>query len=338
MELKEILRPPLKIPVNLGQAIEKVQIELRVFYFPNLGKLRKNGRPHTRARLGQWSSLNREKLFVNPGEIIHYVCKINYRLTWNIKMDFFRSMFVFIRSGLFVLACVPIGTLAENSVSLLNNNPYSLGLDLGLAKPTNIGKSTTFPLGYSTFAYSSNNNDTHAVISGVSVNKTLPINSLYTLQAGISYHYISGMNAKGNLEQGISSPYYQSTYSYRVKSSQYLVEAKLHRQFYHYFPYVFLGLGMASNSAYSYSTAVPNYLTVTPNYSDRTTNSFSYSLGIGVDYFVMPKLSIGLGYRFINLGKVGLGTGVIRNTRVGAELTQSNLYINTLLAQLNYFI
>lgn len=253
-------------------------------------------------------------------------------------MDFFRSMSSLVRYVLFFLAFAPMTTLAKNSVSLLNNNPYSVGLDLGIAKPTNIGKSTTFPLGYSTFAYSSNSNDAHALISGVSVNKTLTINSLYTLQVGISYHYISSMDVKGNLEQGISSPYYQSTYSYSVNSSQYLAEAKLRRQFYHYFPYVFLGLGVASNSAYDYSTAVPNYLTVTPNYSNRTTNSFTYSLGIGVDYFVMPKLSIGLGYRFINLGNVGLGTGVIRNTRVGAELTQSNLYINTLLAQLNYFI
>jgi opacity protein-like surface antigen len=229
-------------------------------------------------------------------------------------------------------------TFATNSVSLLNNNPYSVALELGIAKPTNLGKSTTFPLGYSTFSYGSNSNDAHALISGLSVNKTLTINSLYALQVGISYHYISSMDVNGILEQGVSSPYYQSTYSYSVNSSQYLVEAKLHREFYQYFPYVFLGLGVASNTAHDYSTAVPSYLAVTPNYSNRTTNSFTYSLGLGVDYFVMPKLSIGLGYRFINLGNVGLGSGVIRSTRVGAELTQSNLYINTLLAQFNYFI
>lgn len=249
-----------------------------------------------------------------------------------------RSIISFVSYVLFFLVFAPMTTLAENSVSLLNNNPYSVGLDLGIAKPTNIGKSTTFPLGYSTFSYSSSRNDPHTIISGVSVNKTLTINSLYTLQLGISYHYLSNMDVKGNLAQGISSPYYQSSYSYSINSSQYLVEAKLRRQFYHYFPYVYLGLGVAANSAYDYSTAIPNYLTVTPNYSNNTTNSFTYSLGIGADYFVMPTLSIGLGYRFINLGNVGLGAGVIRSMRVGAELTQSNLYLNTLLAQLNYFI
>lgn len=253
-------------------------------------------------------------------------------------MDFFRSISSFVRYVLFFLVFVPMASLAKDSVSLLNNHPYSVGLDLGIAKPTNIGQSTTFPLGYSTFSYSSNSNDARALISGVSVNKTLTINSLYTLQVGVSYHHISSMDVKGNLEQGISPPYYQSTYSYNVTSSQYLVEAKLRRQFYRYFPYVFLGLGVASNRADNYSTTVPSYLTVTPDYSNKTTNSFTYSLGIGVDYFVMSRLSIGLGYRFINLGNVGLGTGIIRNMSVGAELTQSNLYVNTLLAQLNYFI
>ena len=141
-------------------------------------------------------------------------------------MDFFRSMFSFVRYILFFLAFVPTTVLAKNSFLLLNNNSYSVGLDLGVAKPTNIGKSTTFPLGYSTFSYSSSSNDAYALISGVSVNKTLTINSLYTLQVGISYHYISSMDVKGNLAQGVSSPYYQSTYSYSVNSSQYLVESK----------------------------------------------------------------------------------------------------------------
>src|SRR5579864_28233 len=127
-------------------------------------------------------------------------------------MDFFRTLSSFVRYVLFFLAFVPMTTLAKDSVSLLNNNPYSVGLDLGIVNPTNIGKSTTFPLGYSTFIYSSNSNDARALISGISVNKTLTINSLYTLQIGISYHYISSMDVQGNLEQGISSPYYQSTY------------------------------------------------------------------------------------------------------------------------------
>ena len=166
-------------------------------------------------------------------------------------MDLVRSISLLARYAIFFLALAPILALASNNVSLLNNNPYSVGLDLGVAKPTNIGKSTSFPLGYSTFAYSASNNDVHALFSGVSLNKTLTLTSLYSLQVGISYHYISSMDVKGNLQQGISPPYYQSTYIYSVNSSQYLAEAKLHRQFYdRYFPYIYLGLGVAANRMY----------------------------------------------------------------------------------------
>jgi opacity protein-like surface antigen len=233
---------------------------------------------------------------------------------------------------------MPIIALANNS-ALVTNQQYSIGLDLGVGKPTNLGSATTFPLGYSTFSYSPNGNDVYPLIAGISISKILTIDPFYTLQAGVSAHYISRMNVKGDLEQGISPPYYQANYSYNMSSYQYLVDAKLRRQFYErYFPYIYLGLGMAFNKAYDYSISVPGYLTVTPEYSTRTTNSFTYSLGLGMDYFVMPTLSIGVGYRFINLGKVGLGPGVINNTNVSAKLTQSHLYINTVLAQLNYFI
>ncbi len=255
-------------------------------------------------------------------------------------MDFFRIKPRLSRYISFFLALIPIIALAnDDNKSLLKDSPYSVAVDLGVAKPANIGNSTTFPLGYSTFSYSPGSNDVYTSISGISLNKTFAIAPLYRLQVGLSYHYVSRMNVNGNLAQGISPPYYQSSYSFRISSSQYLAEAELHRQFYdRYFPYIYLGVGVASNSAYDYSTAVPAYLTVTPNYSNRTTNSFTYSLGIGVDYFIAPKVSLGLGYRFIDLGKVGLGAGIIRNTPLGAKLTQSNLYLNTLLAQINYFM
>jgi opacity protein-like surface antigen len=253
-------------------------------------------------------------------------------------MDVLRVI-LFVRYTLFFLVFVPALTLANNgSASLLNKNQYLVGLDLGAAKPTNLGNATTFPLGYSHFSYSSSHNDARALISGISLNKTFTLVPLYTLQVGVSFHHIVTVDAKGDLEQGISPPWYQSTYSYSVHSSQFLAEAKLRREFCNrYFPYVYLGLGVASNRAYDYSTDVPNYLTATPDYNNRTTTSFAYSLGIGIDYFIVPKLSIGLGYRFIDLGNVGLGTGIIRKTPVKAELTQSNLYINSLLAQLNYY-
>lgn len=264
--------------------------------------------------------------------VLNCLCKIVDEMLYGAR-------YVSTRYILFFLALISINTLADTGTVFLNNNSYSVGLDLGVAKPTSVGNSTSFPLGYSTFSYSSGSNDIYTSISGISLNKLFTLAPAYTLQVGLSYHYISRMNINGNLEQGITPPYYQSSYSYRINSSQYLAEAELFRQFYDcYFPYIYLGVGVAANSAYDYSTAVPAYLTVTPDYSNRTMNSFTYSLGLGVYYFIAPKVSLGLGYRFINLGSAGLGTGIIRNTPLGVKLTQSNLYMNTLLAQINYFM
>ncbi len=213
------------------------------------------------------------------------------------------------------------------------------GLDFGVAVPTNAGKSATLPLGFSTFSYTPNTNIDHDYISGISFSRMFALAPLYTAQIGASYHYLSNMDVKGNLMQGVSPPLYQANYSYNINSSQYMIDAKLRHEFQsRFFPYVYLGLGLAANSAFDFTTSVPAYLTVTPDYSNKTTYAFTYSLGIGIDYLVVPKLSVGLGYRFINLGCTGLGNGTVRNTSTKAALSQSNLYVNSLLVQLNYFI
>lgn len=246
-------------------------------------------------------------------------------------MDLFRRILFF------CLCFFPTLTFANRSI--VNQNPYSVGLELGTIKPTNLGNSTSFPIGFSTFSYGSNTNDSHATFFGVSANKIFTLAPRYSAQIGASYHYISNMNVEGNLLQGVSTPYYQANYSYTVNSSQYLIDTKLRQEFRrNLFPYLYLGLGVASNSAFNYETTVPAYLTVTPTYKNKTTYAFSYSAGAGIEYVIQSKLSIGLGYRFINLGGMGLGSGTIRNTAVKAALSQSNVYLNSLLAQLNYYI
>lgn len=98
-----------------------------------------------------------------------------------------------------------------------------------------------------------------------------------------------------------------------------------------------MGLGFAANRAYDYTTNVPPYLTVTPTFNNKTTHSFTYCVGFGIDY-VVQNISLGVGYRFINLGKTGLGAGTIRTTSINPVLTQSNLTINSVLVQINYFL
>lgn len=228
---------------------------------------------------------------------------------------------------------------AGKPITLPIDDSYTLSVDLGVGHPTKLGNSTQFQLGYSTFTYHPKNSYEWPFYGGIAIDRNVIKNTLYTVQLGLSYHYFSPMSVNGNLKQGISPPYYQANYTYAINSSQFLAEAILRRSWNQMLsPYVILGLGAAFNYAQNYSTNVPAYLTLTPSYSNRTRSSFSYAAGLGVDYLIDPKLSIGLAYRFVDLGAAGLGTGKIRYKQVSDKLQQSNLYVHVLAIHFNYFI
>lgn len=222
---------------------------------------------------------------------------------------------------------------------MTNNDAYILGVDLGVGHPTNLGNTTQFQLGYSTFIYNPSHDYPWPFYGGVSVHKNLIKTSRYLLEAGLSYHYFSRMKVNGDLSQGISQPFYQANYFYSVMSSQALIEAIIRRPWDSCFsPYIIFGLGGAFNRTDDFSTNVPPFLTVTPSYTDETRSSFSYVIGAGMDYLLDAKLSIGIGYRFVDLGTAGPGSGQIRNIPVSDELKQSHLYVHTLALHFNYFI
>lgn len=250
-------------------------------------------------------------------------------------MFFFRYIWI-------VILFLPAITWGNNYLTLLNTNDYDyiVGIDLGVGYPSNLGNSAQFPVGLSTFTYEPRNNNNYPFYGGISIDKNiLLINNAYLLQAGLNYSYLSTMVVNGNISQGIEPPYYQANYTYAVNSTQLFVEAKLrHMQYQMFSPYFVLALGAAFNHAKNYSTNIPAYLTVTPMFTNNNTSSFAYALGLGFDYRIGPKLSLGLIYRFINLGEMSLGGGKIRETSVSNPFKQSNLYINTLAVHLNYFI
>ncbi|MCH9756982.1 MAG: hypothetical protein K0U37_07325 [Gammaproteobacteria bacterium] len=239
-------------------------------------------------------------------------------------------------------ALLPFLLLLCCSSSLLSASTitptYVLGLDVGPSITQPLGNQTTFTAGYSTFNYSKNPNASYPLQYGISLYKSTPINMLNTLQWGISYQRFTKMLANGIFSQGISPPYSPFTYTYSVKNAQLLAEAKWLHQWRHvYYPYFLGGIGPGFNTLKGYKTNVPDYLTVTPVYQNKTTYAFSYNLGLGIDKLIASNMTIGIGYRFSNLGHLGLGNGYIRNTNISNQLKQTSLSINALLIQLNYF-
>ncbi len=214
-----------------------------------------------------------------------------------------------------------------------------LGLDLGISEIQNLGNTASFPLGYSTFQYTPNNTTKDPSRFGAYVAKQFSLSSLNALQIGVSYHYITTMSVNGTLEQGISPPFVPFSYSYSLHSSQLLAEGKwVHQWREAYYPYAAAGIGAGFNHAQNYATNIPDFMTLTPYYSNHSSTSFSYSLGLGLDYALTKSITAGLGYRFSDLGHFALGNGAIRNILVTSPLSQSHLYLNTLLIELNWYI
>jgi|GEM_PF-1558986 len=163
--------------------------------------------------------------------------------------------------------------------------------------------------------------------------------SLWALQTGVDFSQVyTNYSAGGMFTQGADlQSANQFNYSYNATIRQVLAEAKL---LYHYHerfhPYGLLGLGVGFNSAYSYSTSVPPFLTFTRQFSDNTTTTFTYALGLGVDFDISEAIRLGVGYRFTDFGKIQLGPATINNIQVSGTLSQVHMYSNLLLAQVTF--
>ena len=213
----------------------------------------------------------------------------------------------------------------------------------GVAITSNLGKSKSFidPGSGGRDIYSANNgSQTVGAFDGF-FGMAWDFHPLWELQLGFGYNQTTSMSAKGSLLQSIGTPSANSfSYSYNVVARQYLVEGKLLGNFYeHYHPYIELGLGASQNAAHSYATKIlpsSSAPTIAPQYPNQTNSSFSYNTGVGMDIDVLHNVRLGLGYRFINFGKVQLGSTVINTTPVSRVLSQSKFYVNEVLAELTF--
>jgi opacity protein-like surface antigen len=161
----------------------------------------------------------------------------------------------------------------------------------------------------------------------------------WNLQAGVDFDQVyTSYNSSGTFLQGADIPSAdQYNYNYSAISRQVLAEIKLlynTQTLFH--PYLLLGVGGAFNSAYSFNTSVPPFLTFTREFSDNTNFGFSYNAGLGLDLDLTEDLRLGVGYRFTDLGKIALGAASINNIPISGTLTQTHLYSNELLAQLTF--
>jgi opacity protein-like surface antigen len=165
------------------------------------------------------------------------------------------------------------------------------------------------------------------------------INPHWGWQMGLGYNETGHWGAKGTFVQG-ADPQSANEYSYRydIVGRQLMLENKF---YYHYdkaHPYLFLGLGASFNRAYDYRTNVPSFSTFTREYQDHNETNFTYAVGLGFDRDLSKHTRLGLGYRFVDLGKVSLGKALIDTTVASGTLSENHLYASEFVFQLTLLL
>ncbi len=236
-------------------------------------------------------------------------------------------------------------SIFAGAMSSANESPSSrvvVSLGGGAAFTNDLGQSQTFPivnpLTDSFYIYTPNRSNQTSGLFDSFIGLERLFNPQWAVQIGLGYVRSGNLSVQGALLQGADIPSAnQFAYEYSVITNQLMAEGKLLYQFRESFhPYLFLGVGGASNKAQDYTTTVPPFLTFTREYADNTHNSFTYAAGVGVDMDVANHLRLGLGYRYADLGKAQLGNATIDTSFVSGTLSQTRIQINELIAQLTF--
>jgi opacity protein-like surface antigen len=251
--------------------------------------------------------------------------------------------------GLLAITCCVV--LSHSSVyaapllnwDLLQNYHPIVTFSAGAAFVNDVSQSKNIPphdgvLSFFNYAYHTEY-QTQAIY-GATIGTEMYANKQWSLQTGLSYYRLPNVVARGTVHQGIDAPS-SNTYSYRyaVIGNQILVEGKLLYNICRYHPYLSLGVGAAVNEMNNYSVNIqPPFTTFSNQFADHTTTSFSYNIGLGIDFDVAPNTRFGVGYRFADFGKAETGKAMIDNVPTTNKLTTEHVYAHEVLAQLSFDI
>lgn len=219
----------------------------------------------------------------------------------------------------------------------------------GRLSTKNLQNQTAYGTDENIFTYQTNNSGNSREFVGLFLGGTRQLSNNYTLQLGLEYDYsgsltASGINTTGDEPATLTSYSYQ----YKLKTQQIMAVAKLFTSLHSFRinhdvkPYVSVGLGTSFNrfSQFSATTDQSGSVNLTPSFANKTTNTFSYSLGVGAETKAYKHVHVGIGYRFMDLGPASSGRGQIAINNfaypVNFRLQLPKLYANQLLLHVTY--
>jgi len=159
--------------------------------------------------------------------------------------------------------------------------------------------------------YTNTNSSTRVFDGGVFIGVERAFSDKLWVQLGVSGYRDTQMSPKGHVWLFTSPEFDALSYTYHIQHTRVMAEGKFLtslRSYQSLHPYVSWGLGAAFNAAQNYQEtpliagAVP-----TAPFANHTQTSFTWGVGVGLDYTLSAHTRLGAGYQFADLGSVSLG-------------------------------
>ena len=159
----------------------------------------------------------------------------------------------------------------------------------------------------------------------------------YFGQLGVGYYQDQAFTITGSIYQFTDPSLNNLAYQYHLKNRRLLLETKLLSTFQEIFhPYITAGIGEGLNQAYQYQE-IPvdtDSVPMSIGFSNRTYHTFTYQVGLGLDVDITKNTRFGAGYRYLDLGRAGLGTTPLQDGN--QTIKYNHLHANEFLMQLSY--
>ena len=157
-------------------------------------------------------------------------------------------------------------------------------------------------------------------------------------QLGIEVAAASDARLSGQIWDDENPIFNNHTYSYKVNHTHVAVKGKWLNQVANFnlvTPYLSASLGVAFNRASGFcnTPTIPEAEMIN-NFTTRTTNSFTYTLGVGIQRTVWNNIQVGVGYEFADWGQSNLA--MAPEQIGGGGLSLDHLYTNGLMFNLTY--
>ena len=178
--------------------------------------------------------------------------------------------------------------------------------------------------------YVANSNWSDTFSAQLFLGKDLYQQKYVNMRFGLTLGFVDDSRMSGIVQQFALPDFDNMNYQYEIQSLTAMATLQIHLLANdRWQPYVDGSLGIASNNASNYqeTSRINGAVPMSP-YGEHHTNSFAYSVGAGLMYNLNPRVAIGLGYQFSDLGRARLGVSEAQQT------TQTPTINHLLLQQL----